>query len=82
MASLAELGDVLTQRRTELHEIFEEAGADVDLERVTLIHGDTAAKVAEIKRRNDELTGLGQEFDRLALSSRSARTTAPARSHQ
>jgi HK97 family phage major capsid protein len=67
MPSLAELGEVLTAKRTELHDIFEEAGADVDLERVTLLQGDTAAKAAQIKARNDELSDLGREFDRLAL---------------
>jgi hypothetical protein len=67
MASLAEVREEMTVKRRELHEIFQQAGADLDLSRVTVINGTDADKAAEIKRRNEEMTALGQEQDRLAL---------------
>lgn len=65
---------VLEQKRAELaakqqalHAIFDEAGQDLDLTKVKAIDGDTHAKAAEIKRRNDELAAIGVEVDELAL---------------
>ncbi len=66
------MATLLVQKREELAEkqkalatIFEEAGEDLDLSKVKTIDGDTRAKAAEIKRRNDELTALGREVDEL-----------------
>lgn len=67
MPSLTEVREELAAKRKELHVIFAEAGPDLDMSRVTSINGDSAYKAGEIKRRNDELTALGQEYDRLAL---------------
>jgi HK97 family phage major capsid protein len=67
MPSLVEVREAVTAKRSELHTIFAEAGPDLDMDRVTFINGTTEAKAAEIKRRNDELTALGQELDRLSL---------------
>ena len=63
--TFAEVREELAARRESLHRIFEEAGPDLDLSRVTSIDGDTAYKAGEIKRRNQELEELGIEFDRL-----------------
>jgi len=63
--SFAEVREELAAKREQLHRVFEEAGPDLDLSRVTAIDGDTAYKAGEIKRRNQELEELGAEFDRL-----------------
>jgi HK97 family phage major capsid protein len=66
MASLVEVREELAAKRDHLHKIFEQAGEDMDLGRVTLIDGDTTYKAGEIRRLNDELTGLGTEETRLS----------------
>lgn len=65
MASLAEVREDIAYKRDELHRIFEEAGPELDMSRVTRIDGTTDQKAAEIKRRNQELSELGEELDRL-----------------
>lgn len=67
MPSLAEVREEINEKRKALHQIFSEAGPDMDMGRVTSINGDTQAKAAEIRRLNDELTALGVESDRLSL---------------
>lgn len=67
MPSLVEVREELAARRQQLHAIFEEAGDGLDMDKVTLLEGNSAAKAAEIRRRNDELTALGQQEDQLAL---------------
>lgn len=68
MASkLAEKREELDAKRKGLHAIFEEAGADLDLSLVKSLEGDTVAKAAEIKRRNLELTALGEEVEQLGM---------------
>src|SRR3954451_23792947 len=69
MASLTEVTEELADKRKFLHDVFQQAGADLDMSKVTLISGDSNAKAGEIKRLNTELATLGQEHDRLyALS--------------
>jgi HK97 family phage major capsid protein len=67
MASLTELHEEMESKRRELADIFAQAGPNLDMDKVHLISGDSMAKAAEIKRRNDEMTALGQEIDRLEL---------------
>lgn len=67
MASLTEVREELASKRQEMHRIFEEAGSDLDLNKVTFIYGDTEAKAAEIQRREKELKELNDEHNRLAL---------------
>ena len=64
-SKLVEKREELAAGRKALAAIFEEAGPDKDLTLVKSIDGDTAAKAAEIRRRNDELTALGKEVDDL-----------------
>lgn len=65
MSSLVQLREEMAQKQRELHDIFNEAGPDLDMDKVTSIYGDSAYKAAEIDRRNRELAELGQEKDRL-----------------
>ena len=67
MASLVEIREELTEKRKYLHDLWQEAGPDIDMGRVTSLHGDSEAKVAEFQRLQRELTDLGQKHDRLAL---------------
>jgi hypothetical protein len=63
---LDEVREKLDAKRLELHNIFEEAGEDLDLSKVKSFEGkDDISRRTEIKKRNDELTELGKEFDAL-----------------
>lgn len=61
--SAAEANRALAELSKRLHDIFEQAGPDMDLTRVDLLQGDTAAKAGEIRRLNQELAAIGQERD-------------------
>ena len=45
--------------------IWEEAGEDLDMSKVTLIDGDSAEKVAEIQRLTKEMNEVGEEVEEL-----------------
>lgn len=67
------MASTLDQKREELevkgrklHDIFTEAGKDLDMSKVTTIDGDDRHKAAEIKRLNDEMSDLGKEVESLA----------------
>lgn len=75
---LQEITEQIAAKSRELHLIFEAAGPDYDMAKVTSLDGDSAAKAAEIKRRNDELTALGVERDGLADLASMAQKAADA----
>lgn len=72
MATLVQKREELTAKQAQLHAIFEEAGSDLDLSRVKSLDGDNRAKAAEIKRRNAELSALGEEVEDLVELERTA----------
>jgi HK97 family phage major capsid protein len=65
MPTILELQDKLITKSKELDEVFVEAGPDYDFTKVKRIDGDTAAKVAEVQRRQKEINDIGEELDQL-----------------
>jgi HK97 family phage major capsid protein len=63
--ALDELDRKIEAKQKDLAGIFAEAGPEIDLTKVTSLSGDTMAKAAEIRQRNDELTDLGKQRDEL-----------------
>jgi HK97 family phage major capsid protein len=55
LSKLEELRGEIKAGREKLHEIFEQAGADMDMSKVSVLEGDGAAKAAEIRRINTEI---------------------------
>jgi HK97 family phage major capsid protein len=62
---LKELRGKIEERRAKLHEVFEQAGADMDMSKVTVLEGDSQAKVEAIRALNTELEELGTEAEPL-----------------
>jgi HK97 family phage major capsid protein len=67
MPSLRDLRDERKAKSDALADILREAGPDTDLNKVTLLEGDTAYKAGEIQRRHQEINELGRQIDQLAL---------------
>jgi len=64
-AKLKEAREALDAKRDELKRVFDEAGPERDMDQVTVIPGDSNAKVDWIRARNDEITDLHAEVKRL-----------------
>lgn len=64
---LKEAQEKLGAKRKSLHEIFEQAGPDMDLEQVTSIEGDTKSKVDHIRTLNDEIDDLAKGVEELLM---------------
>lgn len=73
--ALDEARAALAAKQSELAAIFEEAGPDMDLAKVTSLSGDTATKAAEIRRRNDELAELAEKVESLEAVEKAAALT-------
>lgn len=67
MPTLVEIREEIAEKSKQLHEIFEQAGKDIDLSKADALKGlaDGGARAAEVKRRNDELSELGKKRDEL-----------------
>lgn len=67
MPTLVEIREDIAAKSKALGEIFEQAGPEMDLSKVESLKGfpDSAARSAEIKRRNAELADLGKVRDEL-----------------
>jgi HK97 family phage major capsid protein len=64
-SKLKELQGKAAERRGQLHEIFEQAGEDMDMSKVTVLEGDSEAKVGRIRELNKELDEIGAEIEPL-----------------
>ncbi len=65
-STLVQLREERNAKAKSLHDIFTEAGPEMDMSKVTLIDGDSATKAAEIRRLNDELSDVGKQVDEAA----------------
>lgn len=65
MDKLKELRGTLEERRKSLAEVFEQAGAEMDMDAVKAIEGDSAAKVDQIRAWNDEIDDLAKQIEEL-----------------
>lgn len=66
MSKIVELRGQLEERRTKLAKVFDEAGEDYDFDKVTVLDGaDTAAKAAQVKALNDEMTDLAKQIEEI-----------------
>lgn len=59
--ALKESNEKLAKKRADLAQLFDEAGPDVDLTKVTIVKGNTHEIADTIRQWNDELTALGKE---------------------
>jgi HK97 family phage major capsid protein len=65
MSKVVELRGKLEELRTKAAAAFAEAGDELDMEKVASIEGDSAAKAAQLKTWNDEMTGLAKEIEEI-----------------
>jgi HK97 family phage major capsid protein len=65
MKALVEKREELAVKQKALHDIFDEAGDDLDLTKVKSLEGDSRQRAQSVKALNDELTALGKEVEEL-----------------
>lgn len=70
--ALKEAQGKLDEKNKTLHGIFTEAGPTFDMALVKSLQGDTAAKVEEIRKLNEEIDDQGKEVERLKGVARAA----------
>lgn len=77
--ALVEAEGKLADRQKKLHEIFDQAGSDLDMSKVTVITGDSKDKVKAIRDLNAELDDLGAEVESLRVVEAAAERSRKAR---
>lgn len=70
--ALKEKQEKLAAKRAELKRLFDQAGPDMDLTKITDVKGTTVDKAAVIRKANDEATALGKEVDDLVSVQKAA----------
>ena len=63
--NLEQLNEAIALKSKALHDVFEEAGTDLDMAKVKSLTGDTAAKVEALNAMNAELSDLGKKREDL-----------------
>ncbi|MDH2429325.1 phage major capsid protein [Sphaerisporangium sp. TRM90804] len=61
--ALEEAQGKLDHARKALHEVFEQAGAEMDMNKVTVIDGDSKSKVDWIRTKNAEIDDLAKDVE-------------------
>ncbi len=65
MSVLIEKRKEFEAKQKKLHDVFKQAGDELDMDKVTLLEGDSKAKAKKIKNMNTELSDLGIEVEEL-----------------
>jgi HK97 family phage major capsid protein len=65
MPNLAELREEIAAKAAELHEVYQQAGPNIDLSKVQMLQGTPEEKGRWIRERNEELSRLGAERSEL-----------------
>jgi HK97 family phage major capsid protein len=65
MSKVVELRGKLDELRSQAGKVFEEAGEDYDFSKVKSIEGDDAAKAAQLRAWNDEMTALAKQIEEM-----------------
>lgn len=77
---LVEARGTLKQRQGKLHEIFKQAGDDLDMSKVTCLgEMDNQQKVSEIRKLSAETDELGKKVDELAALVKAQETASEAK---
>jgi HK97 family phage major capsid protein len=72
---VTELREELKEKQARLERIFDQAGPELDMSKVTEIEGDSAGKAEKIRALNDELTDLGKDLDDALALEKAAQDT-------
>jgi len=65
LAKLVEKRKEFEAKQDKLHNVFKEAGKEMDFSKVTVLDGDDKAKVEAVRKMNLELDALGKEIEEL-----------------
>lgn len=63
MSKIEDLQGKLEAQRKDLHEIFEAAGPDIDLQKATQLEGDSTARAEQVRAKNDAMTATAKDLE-------------------
>lgn len=67
MKTLKQLAEEIRSKSQKMHEVFVEAGDELDFSKVKSLTGDTTAKVAALKAMETELDDLKKEYEQVEV---------------